>query len=380
MTTLSELLKNKKEEAITYHDLLNCVEWKSKREEVLDRDNHLCTICTSSKTLDGKFSDRNSLSILYGRKLNGEASFTSSRIHLEVHHKFYIRNLFPWEYDDALITVCNECHAMIHQEQKIPVYFDQSKTVIVNEDPCQKCGGTGFLDMYNHVQNGTCFQCHGTGVQKFWSAIKKEKIFTWQFLYKNRLIFNDFFSGNYCFSEKQLIDFNKYLEVGNPHDVITSGIDQKLRLGLIFNANIFWTDYLKVIYYNEPRVIYAGDGVDIFSYHIDFGQLPFTKNIELNKNKDHQEYLFLDSFGPIESDEDSNHITSEFNNNERYYDSLIEKSYYSNQEIFKVIAGEDPLCLFNDNIYSFIFNKILKDIPDFTIEKFYGLFEKRFLE
>lgn len=168
------------------------------------------------------------------------------------------------------------------------------------------------------------------------------------------------------------------MEVGNPHDVITSGIDQKLTLGLIFNANIFWTDYLKVIYYNEPRVIYAGDGVDIFSYHIDFGQLPFAKNIELNKNKDHQEYLFLDSFGPIESDEDSNHITSEFNNNDIYYDSLIEKSYYSNQEIFNVIAGEDPLCLFNDNIYPFIFNKILKDIPDFTIEKFYGLFEKSF--
>ncbi|KIA89595.1 hypothetical protein [Kaistella jeonii] len=374
---ISQLLDLKTSDHITYQDLLNCDEWKNKREEILDRDNHLCTICKTSKTLDGTFLTGYSKNILYARRMNGELSLPDFRIHLEVHHEFYIRNLFPWEYDDALITVCNECHAAIHQERKIPVYFDQSKTIAVNEDPCQKCGGLGFLDMFAHVQNGICFQCHGTGIQTFWSPNKKEKKFTWQFLYEYRTAFNYLFSGNYSFSEKQLIDFKNYLELGNEHYEINSVISKELKLGLIFNTNICWTDYLEILFYNKPQIIYTGDGIDIYDYQIDFAKLPIDKTVELFKNKDYQESLFIKLYEAIESDTDSQHITVEFERNQKYYNLLREKTNYSADEIFHIMSGEERLHYFNENFYNIVFEKITNDIPNFTIEKFYGLFAKR---
>ena len=30
--------------------------------------------------------------------------------------------------------------------------------------PCIRCGGTGFIPRYSHVQNGICFRCGGDGV------------------------------------------------------------------------------------------------------------------------------------------------------------------------------------------------------------------------
>lgn len=30
-------------------------------------------------------------------------------------------------------------------------------------DMCNKCNGTGFLKHYEHVNNGTCYSCNGTG-------------------------------------------------------------------------------------------------------------------------------------------------------------------------------------------------------------------------
>lgn len=63
-----------------YHDYLQSPEWKAKRNAVLERDKHKCRIC------DGK-ADR-------------------------VHHMTYDRKFNEPLYD--LISVCKECHTMIH--------------------------------------------------------------------------------------------------------------------------------------------------------------------------------------------------------------------------------------------------------------------------
>ena len=42
---------------------------------------------------------------------------------LNVHHKYYVREKKPWEYDDdALVTLCADCHKKRHAEEQIPVY------------------------------------------------------------------------------------------------------------------------------------------------------------------------------------------------------------------------------------------------------------------
>jgi 5-methylcytosine-specific restriction endonuclease McrA len=83
---------------------------------------------------------------------------------LNVHHKYYITGLKPWEYDDdALITLCQECHQKRH-EIAIPKYRSLSKNIIdAYCHKCKRCGGSGYLPQYNHVQNGICFNCGGEG-------------------------------------------------------------------------------------------------------------------------------------------------------------------------------------------------------------------------
>ena len=31
---------------------------------------------------------------------------------------------------------------------------------------CPRCGGTGYMPQYNHVEGGVCFRCRGTGFSK----------------------------------------------------------------------------------------------------------------------------------------------------------------------------------------------------------------------
>ena len=83
---------------------------------------------------------------------------------LNVHHRYYVTGLKPWEYDDdALVTLCQECHQKRH-EIAIPLYRTLSKNIIdAYCHKCKRCGGSGYLPQYNHVQNGICFNCGGEG-------------------------------------------------------------------------------------------------------------------------------------------------------------------------------------------------------------------------
>ena len=106
------------------------------REYVLARDGHKCQYCK------GKSKD----SIL------------------NVHHKYYkFANPIPWDYaPNALITLCEECHYHIHEEETIPILNEDNKDVSRLLQWCDRCNGTGFLPQYQHIQNGICFKCRGT--------------------------------------------------------------------------------------------------------------------------------------------------------------------------------------------------------------------------
>ena len=97
--------KEKEEEKLSrqqrrdiYRNLLKSDKWRSRRKEILDRDNHKCCWCGSSK-------------------------------YLQVHHRYYELypdNSFvePWDYpDNALMTLCKECHEKAHKLYKINFYY-----------------------------------------------------------------------------------------------------------------------------------------------------------------------------------------------------------------------------------------------------------------
>ena len=83
---------------LSYEDLLKTEEWKEKRQKILNRDNNKCVYC--------------------GKTHN-----------LQVHHKYYSKypngfRVYPWNYpDDALITLCDECHKKVHSKKKIKTYY-----------------------------------------------------------------------------------------------------------------------------------------------------------------------------------------------------------------------------------------------------------------
>ena len=82
----------------TYNSLLRRIQWKEKRNTILNRDHNKCQYCGSC-------------------------------CNLQVHHKYYSKypdgkKVDPWNYpDDALITLCAKCHRRIHFNTKIKVYF-----------------------------------------------------------------------------------------------------------------------------------------------------------------------------------------------------------------------------------------------------------------
>ena len=82
---------------------------------------------------------------------------------LNIHHTHYTRGCKPWEYEnDSLVTLCEDCHKERHETSRIPLY-DQEKRLISNLAPCDRCGGSGYLPQYSHVEHGICFKCYGEG-------------------------------------------------------------------------------------------------------------------------------------------------------------------------------------------------------------------------
>ena len=70
-----------------YTEQLKTKEWKSKREEILKRDEYKCTECNTTKNL-------------------------------HVHHLYYTDGKMAWEYDDdALVTLCRHHHKLRHKEE-----------------------------------------------------------------------------------------------------------------------------------------------------------------------------------------------------------------------------------------------------------------------
>lgn len=81
------------------YKLYKTVEWKEKSNQIQKRDNYECQWCCRNyrHLEDGNF--------------------------LVVHHKYYIRNLEPWNYqdDDAYVTLCLFCHKEWHKNLSAPI-------------------------------------------------------------------------------------------------------------------------------------------------------------------------------------------------------------------------------------------------------------------
>ena len=74
-----------------YREQLRTTKWKKKKNSILKRDNYKCVKC-------------------------GETT------NLQVHHIYYVNDHKAWEYpNNALMTLCKECHEEWHDKHEIEV-------------------------------------------------------------------------------------------------------------------------------------------------------------------------------------------------------------------------------------------------------------------
>jgi hypothetical protein len=137
--TLWNLTKIKGPLTIGYKDLLDTLEWQTKRLQILDRDCYTCKKCSKK----------------------------SEKLH--VHHKWYIKDEFPWEIeDDGLVALCHHCHKEVHLTEEISVYgknMDGTMHPTLNFNIyCNRCSGAGWFPQYKHVEDGICFKCRGDSI------------------------------------------------------------------------------------------------------------------------------------------------------------------------------------------------------------------------
>lgn len=164
---LDKLLAEYGTSYIPYSKLLQTKEWQAKREIIIRRDRCCCAICGKEATawMDGRdgpgwtpghyWMDGDwCMGDCTGIKLAGKS------YHLEVHHRFYVHNHYPWDYPDtALQTLCNWCHQLVHQQTVVPYYSEEGQAL--GYKPCTRCNGAGSFLEYTHVQSGVCFRCNG---------------------------------------------------------------------------------------------------------------------------------------------------------------------------------------------------------------------------
>ena len=242
-----------------YAKLLESQEWKTRRDEIIERDGHKCAIC----------------------------NLPEPEVQLHVHHRQYYLGLLPWEYeDDDLITLCESCHRKIHDEGVILKKDENGKEIAIRLTPCPRCNGTGYLPEFNYVENGICFKCRGARFVEWYdpSFVKEAKdssMINWHSLTKesiinilgSRTIENLENLENLYLSEAYLIKnerntiwlvllFNNGLLL--PFDSDLSTIRQAARYYNLSNSraplNINTLEYaIKTINRNRSKIILRGD-------------------------------------------------------------------------------------------------------------------------
>lgn len=72
---------------MNYSEQINDPRWQRKRLKIFERDNFTCRTCKDKEK------------------------------QLQVHHLYYLPGLLIWEYEDeALVTVCKDCHEILTKE------------------------------------------------------------------------------------------------------------------------------------------------------------------------------------------------------------------------------------------------------------------------
>lgn len=188
--------KNNLNESVFYIDELSSLEWKSKRDTIIERDDAECKKCFKKQSIykehkhyvpysreeQEEFEKKLNEQYITYAKLLGLANLDYIKaepqfhqfhepIILHVHHKYYVKGKLAWEYpNEALVCLCQTCHQELHNNTIIKVYENEKMDSEMELTTCKKCNGSGYISKYHYFKDGICFSCMG---YKFEELIKR---------------------------------------------------------------------------------------------------------------------------------------------------------------------------------------------------------------
>jgi hypothetical protein len=202
----------------------------------------------------------------------------------------------------------------------------------------------------------------------------KEDKFNWKFIFDNKDFFNQLFSTFYCFNENELDQYYGKIEVGSPYLDDKFHIIQDTKFGLIYNKKIVWTEHLKSKYYKQSELFTVTENADVYSYEINFDELPLEILDEMKHTEWFETKHTADEYGYRgENEEAYNELGESIYNIGKYYQNIIAKQHFTNIEIIEIIENNKKDYFFNNNFYDQVTIKLNADIKDFSIMKFYEI-------
>lgn len=426
LTELIELYKD--DDFIPYAQYLRTHSWKSKRLEILDRDSFRCKNCGGYETKPIKIKvetpfgtaignsysyDWDDLSCILWTDLSGNERFSEltkpqnkpyKPYNLQIHHKKYILNRYPWEYNNEdLITLCNYCHLETHKNEVIPIY-DEAQNLILDYNNCDRCGGTGYFPEYKHIANGVCFKCGGArfSIQIINKNLDQNKIISnedWKIIDDNIKFFKTLYSIQYPFSLEQIQLIVSNIEMGSEsnscfevEDVFVR--DCRSNWGFYFNQKIDWSDELRNFWKEK-----------IYSFGVKEGKFPLSQKEELEfyfKYNQKQFYTYNETSS--QSIEFEHYLDSNDSFDEESYNRAIKQTELLYQKELSIAELEDAKFkvdfykfdqsnydlvyffetfksgndfeiikfIFDNDFYGRINNFVSNQIPDFSIENLFN--------
>jgi len=391
LNELNELYKD--DIFIPYAQYLRTHSWKSKRLEILDRDDFRCKKCGGYETKQVKSKivtpfgtvEGNSNSIVWDDKycilwsdINGKERYSEltrpqhkpdKPYNLQIHHKKYILNKLPWEYNNEdLITLCNYCHLDTHKNESIPIYNEENN-LILDYNNCDRCGGTGYFPEYRHVENGVCFKCRGArfSIQIINKNLDQNIIISnevWGIIDDNIEFFKTLYSIHYPFSIETIQSifsnivkgdvFNSCFEV---EDVFVR--DCRTNWGVYFNQKIKWSDELRQFWEDK-----------FYSFDVKEGEFPLLQKEELEFYfKYNQKHFYAYSDASKMHDVDFEHFFDENKNFDNIsYDEACKETELLFQKELSLAELEDAK--FKVDFYQF-------DQSNYEIEYFFDTFKSK---
>jgi hypothetical protein len=194
-------------------------------------------------------------------------------------------------------------------------------------------------------------------------------LLSWDILFEHHHFFNCFFSTFYSFSERELIDLYRELELGNeflcPFINEPLGVDNKASYGLKYNRNIYWTTSLRELYLEKHNNFIYSDYIE------NFAELPFDiKEQVTSRYHFEQEQSIYDQYPYNEELKEDLEIKNR-------YDKILFQNHFTNNEILTIINQYDLDYFCNEAFVNKLKNKLIEDIHDFSLTKFYDDYKER---